>query len=77
MKSCIFDPNAVHEAVKVTAATSVDTYEAAARAAIELQRLVAPGVIYAPFGAVARAWTDLERDAVAVQLSTIRWLLDL
>jgi hypothetical protein len=77
MRPCFSNPSAVHEAVKATAATSVDTYEAAARAAIELQRLVAPAVIYAPFGAVARAWTDLERDAVAVQLSTIRWLLDL
>ena len=52
-------------------------YEAAARAAIELQRLVARSAISAPFGAAARAWTDLERDTVAVQLSTTRWLLDL
>lgn len=77
MQSCTFDPSAVHEAVKATAAASVDTYEAAARAAIELQRLVAHSAIYAPFGVVARAWTDLGRDAVAVELSMIRWLLDL
>ena len=72
-----FDPTAVHEAVKATAAASVDTYEAAARAVIEWQRQVARSAIHAPFGALARAWTDLGRDAAAVQLSTIRWLLDL
>lgn len=77
MRRGICDPSVVHEAVKATAAASVDTYEAAARAAIELQRLVARSAISAPFGAAAGAWTDLERDAVAVQLSTTRWLLDL
>ena len=73
----VFDPGAVNQTAKAAAAATVDTYEAAASAAIELQWLVARSAISAPCGAALRAWADLCRDTIAVQLSTMRWLLDL
>jgi hypothetical protein len=77
MRWCAFDLGATHEAARALAAGSVDTYEAAASAAVELQWLLARSAMYEPFGALLRAWADLCRDTIAVQLSRTRWLLDL
>jgi hypothetical protein len=33
--------------------------------------------MYGPSGALVRAWADLSRDAIAAEVSTARWLLDL
>jgi hypothetical protein len=77
MGSRVFDLGAAQETVRALAAGSVDAYEAAASAAVELQWLVARSAMYEPFGALVQAWADMCRDTVAVQLSATRWLLDL
>jgi hypothetical protein len=77
MKWCIFDPGAVGQTAKAAAAATVDTYEAAARAALELQWILARSGMYGPSGEVVRAWTDVSRDTIAAEVSTARWLLDL
>ena len=77
MNACAFSPDAMHRAALAIAAANVDSCDAAARALTELQRLVARTAMYEPFGTVGRAWADLTRDTIAVQLSGARWLLDL
>ncbi len=62
---------------RAIAANSLDVYEAAIRAATELEWLAARCVIYEPISSLTWAWADLTRDATAVQLSTARWILDL
>jgi hypothetical protein len=71
------DLNAPPRAAKAVAAASLNTYEAAARAHTELQWLLARHAIQEPIGALLRAWADVTRDVIAVQMSTARWLLDL
>ena len=77
MRERLFDPNAAAPTLKAVAAASVDTYEAAARAALELQWLVARRAMCAPSDALVHAWSDLSRDTIAAHLSATRWLLDL
>jgi hypothetical protein len=77
MRWCVFHPCAAGQTVRALAAGSLDTYEAAASAAVELQWLVAHSAMYEPLGALVRAWADVSRDTIAVQLSRTRWLLDL
>jgi hypothetical protein len=77
MKWCVLDPGAVGQTAKAAAAATVDTYEAAACAALELHWLGARSGMYGPSGEVMRAWADLSRDTIAAEVSTARWLLDL
>jgi hypothetical protein len=77
MSGWAFDSSTVEQTLKAAAAASVDTYEAAASAALELQWLAARSAMYEPVDALAHAWSDLSRDTISVQLSTTRWLLDL
>jgi hypothetical protein len=56
---------------------SLDAYEAAARAASELEWALARSSRLEPFSALAGTCADVTRDAAAIQLSTARWLLDL
>jgi hypothetical protein len=69
-------PGAGHDATRTLAATQLDFVEAAARGLTELEWLIARA-LPDPAGSVARACGDLARDATAVQLSTVRWILDL
>jgi hypothetical protein len=64
-------------AARAIAAASLDTYEAAVRAISDLERAMARAVAYEPLSSVAGGLADLTRDAGAIQLSTIRWMLDL
>jgi hypothetical protein len=77
MSACVASRDAVDGTVWAIARANVDTCDAAARALTELQWLAARSAGYEPFGALVRAWADLTRDTIAVQLSTVRWLLDL
>jgi hypothetical protein len=77
MSSCVFDPSAVEQTAKAAAAATVDAYEAAACAALELHWLAARSGLYGPSGFLVRAWADLSRDTIAAEVSTARWLLDL
>jgi hypothetical protein len=71
------DFDAARETAKAVMLAHLDGYEAAARAITEVEWFVARSAIYEPMGALMRAWADFTRDAIAVQLSTARWLLDL
>lgn len=55
----------------------VDLYEDAIRGVTERERRIAASIVHEPTSALVRAWADLTRDATAVQLSTLRWILDL
>ena len=77
MKWCAFDPGAVEQNAKAAAAATVDTYEAAACAVLELHWLAARSGVYGPSGVLVRAWADLCRDTIAAEVSATRWLLDL
>jgi hypothetical protein len=70
-------PDVADRTARAVAATSIDVYEATIRAVTELEWLLARIAIFEPAGSLARAWADLTRDATAVQLSTVRWTLDL
>jgi hypothetical protein len=73
----LLDPGAVERTAKAAAAATVDTYEAAACAALQLQWLAARSGMYGPKGLFVQAWADLTRDTIAAEVSTARWLLDL
>ena len=78
MKWRVFDPEAVEQTAKAATAATVDTYEAATCAALELQWLAARSGMYGPGGGVlVRAWADLSRDTIAAEVSMARWLLGL
>jgi len=59
------------------AAANLDTYEAATRLIVDLNRIVARNTTMEPIAFVAERLAELTRDAAAIQLSTIRWMLDL
>jgi len=59
------------------AAAGLDAYEGVARAASELAWATARGAAPQPCASWSAAWGDLARDTAAVQLSTVRWVLDL
>ncbi len=56
---------------------SLDAYELAARAVSEVEWALARRVTSEPFSSFAATCADTTRDVAAVQLSTVRWLLDL
>jgi hypothetical protein len=64
-------------AARAVTAAKIDTYEAAIRLITDLERIVARTMASEPLGSLAGGLADLTRDATAIQLSTIRWLLDL
>jgi hypothetical protein len=70
-----------HDLVRRTAravtAANVDTYEAAVRFVTDLERIVARTAGDEALALVANGLADLTRDMAAIQLSTIRWILDL
>lgn len=67
----------LHRTVRAVAGGIVDTYEAGMRMVVDLERLVARMAPSGPFAWTAADLADLTRDATAIQLSTIRWMLDL
>jgi hypothetical protein len=69
--------DAAARAARALTAAQLDTYEAAARALWGVQWLLARSALYEPLGMVVRAWADMTRDTIAVQLSMARWLLEL
>ena len=71
------NPHPLVRLVRALAAGSVDTYEAAVRAVTDVERAVGRSVPYEPLGVAAARLADLTRDTAAIQLSTIRWMLDL
>jgi hypothetical protein len=68
---------AAHPAIQAVAAATLDTYEAAIRAISDLERIVARTTPFEPVSALAGSLADLTRDVAAVQLSALRWILDL
>jgi hypothetical protein len=70
-------PDAARETARSLAAAQLDVYESAARTVSELGWLLARCIAYGPIASPVRAWADATRDATAVQLSTVRWILDL
>jgi hypothetical protein len=69
--------DAVHQMAKAIAAANLDVYEVATRAVTEFQQSLANAAAYEPISSIARACADMTRDATAVQLSMVRWILDL
>jgi hypothetical protein len=72
---CHLDP--AGEAVRSVAAASLDVYEAWIRALTEVEHAVAAAVAWAPTGALVGAVAEATRDMGAIQLSNMRWLMDL
>ena len=58
-------------------AANLDTYEAATRLIVDLDRMVARNATAPPIALAAGRLAELTRDAAAIQLSTMRWMLDL
>jgi hypothetical protein len=71
------NPHPLERIARATAAASIDTYEAAVRAVTEVERAVGRSLPYEPLGVAAARLADVTRDTAAIQLSTIRWILDL
>jgi hypothetical protein len=71
------DPHLLERLARAIAAASIDTYEATIRAVTDVDRILGRSVPYAPAGVVAARLADVTRDTAAIQLSTIRWILDL
>jgi hypothetical protein len=67
----------MHRTSRALTGAVVDTYEAGMRVVVDLERFLARTVPSGPLGWVAGDLADLTRDATAIQLSTIRWMLDL
>jgi hypothetical protein len=59
------------------AATWIDAYEAAIRSAADAQVAVAQAVDPQPARSIAALSAELTRDVGAVQVSTLRWILDI
>lgn len=70
-------PHPLERLARTIAAGSVDTYEAAVRAVTDVERAVGRSAPYEPLGVLATRLADVTRDTAAIQLSTIRWILDL
>ena len=58
------------------AAACVDAYEAAVRAATDVQLSTARAIAIEPARCVLASCADLTRDIGATQLSSARWILD-
>jgi hypothetical protein len=58
------------------AAACVDAYEAAIRAATDVQLNAARAIAIEPARSVLASCADLTRDIGATQLSSVRWILD-
>jgi hypothetical protein len=71
------NPHPLERLARAIAAGTIDTYEAAVRAVTDVERAVGRSVPYEPLGAAAARLADLTRDTAAIQLSMIRWILDL
>ncbi len=69
--------NLVPRTARAVAMANVDGYEAAVRVVIDLERIVARTAAFEPVSAFAGRLADLTRDTAAIQLSAIRWMLDL
>lgn len=70
-------PHPLARLARAIAAGSVDTYEAVVRAVTDVERAVGRSGPCEPLGVAAARLADLTRDIAAIQLSTIRWILDL
>jgi len=64
-------------ATRAIVAANLDTYEAATRLIVDLDRMVARNATAPPIALAAGRLAELTRDAAAIQLSTMRWMLDL
>jgi hypothetical protein len=71
------NPHLLERLGRAIAAASVDTYEAAVRAVTDIERILGRSVPYEPLGVAAARLADVTRDTAAIQLSTIRWILDI
>jgi hypothetical protein len=71
------DPHPLERPARAIAAASIDTYEALVRAVTDVERAVGRSAPYAPLRVAATRLADVTRDTAAIQLSTIRWTLDL
>jgi hypothetical protein len=70
-------PLPLERLARAIAAGSIDTYEAAVRAVTDVERTVGRSAGYEPLGVAASRLADATRDTAAIQLSAIRWILDL
>jgi hypothetical protein len=66
-----------HRAARAVASATVDTYEASMRMVSDVERILARTVEYEPISSLATDIADFTRDATAIRVSTIRWMLDL
>jgi hypothetical protein len=57
-------------------AAAIDAYEAATRAVADAQLAAARALELQPARELVVLWADMTRDVGAVQVSTLRWLLD-
>ena len=55
----------------------LDLYESGVRSVTDAQRELARTAACEPMRSLAAACADVTRDTAAIQLSTVRWLLDL
>lgn len=71
------DPHPLDRLARAIAVGSIDTYEAAVRAVTDVERTIGGSAPYEPLAVAADRLADVTRDAAAIQLSTVRWILDL
>ena len=71
------NPHLLERVTRAIAAGSIDTYEASVRAVTDVERAVGRSVPYEPLSVAAARLADVTRDTTAIQLSTVRWILDL
>ena len=69
--------DAVPQTARAIVSATLDSYEAAARALTELEWDLGRRAAYKPLAFLATASAETTRDLAAVQLSAIRWCLDL
>jgi len=65
------------DTARAVAAANIDTYEASIRALTELEWSLARAVANRPISSLLARCADLTRDITAMQVSTVRWMLDL
>ena len=66
-----------HQAARAITSATVETYEAAIRAITEVQWMLARTLAFEPLSSISTTCAELTRDTAAIQLSIVRWILDL